>query len=98
MEVKDYCRAMETELAGWKAKIYDLSRKIENLPTADKEKVSPHVEDLHIIVEELTARIDQLEKECPSEWGPQRSEIYDRLARMKAKYEDTWGELRAYWG
>lgn len=98
MDVKDYCKAIEAELTGWKAKIYDLSRKIDKLPTADKEKVASHVEDLHIIMEELTDRVSQLEKECPSEWGPQKTDMDSEIAKLRTKYEDAWGEVRAYWG
>lgn len=98
MDVKDYCKAMEVELTGWKAKIYDLSRKIDKLPTGDKEKVASHVEDLHIIMEELTDRVNQLEKECPSEWSPQKTKMDSEVAKLKTKYEDAWGEVVSYWG
>ena len=53
MDVMDYCKGMEMELTAWKAKLYDLTRKIDKLGSADKEKILPNVEDLHMYVEEI---------------------------------------------
>ena len=60
MDVKDYCKGMEMELTAWKAKLYDLTRKVDKLGTAEKEKILPNVEDLHMFVVEMGDRIEQL--------------------------------------
>ena len=39
MDVKDFCSAMESEMTSWKAKLYDAMRKIDQLGTAEKEKM-----------------------------------------------------------
>ncbi len=31
MDVKDYCHSMEIELNGWKAKMYNMIRKVDKL-------------------------------------------------------------------
>ena len=31
MDVLDYCKGMEMELTAWKAKLYDLTRKVDKL-------------------------------------------------------------------
>jgi len=89
MEVLDYCRSIETELTAWKAKFYDMSRKIDRLGTAEKERVLPNVEDLHIFLTELEDRIGQLKTECPTEWSPIKSEIDNAHIDMRGKYEET---------
>lgn len=89
MDVKDYCNSMEMELTAWKAKLYDLTRKVDKLGTAEREKILPNVEDLHIFVTEMTDRIEQLKNECPTEWSPQKKEIDDAHVDMRGKYEET---------
>ena len=89
MDVMDYCKGVETELTAWKAKFYDLSRKLDGLGTAEKEKVLPNVEDLNILLAELEDRIGSLKNECPAEWSPVKKEIDDAHVDMRGKYEET---------
>ena len=89
MDVMDYCKGMEMELTAWKAKLYDLTRKIDKLGSADKEKILPNVEDLHMYVTEMTDRIEKLKTECPTEWSPDKKEIDDAHVDMRGKYEET---------
>jgi len=39
MTSKNYCRIMDMELTGWRAKLYDVISKIDRLPTGDKQKM-----------------------------------------------------------
>ena len=89
MDVLDYCKGIEAELTAWKVKFYDMSRKLDRLGTASKEKVLSNVEDLHIILAELEDRIGQLKTECPSEWSPVKKEIDTAHIDMRSKYEET---------
>jgi predicted nuclease with TOPRIM domain len=89
MDVLDYCKGMEIELTAWKAKLYDLMRKVDKLGTAEKEKILPNVEDLHIYVTEMSDRIEQLKNECPTEWSPKKKEIDGGHIDMRGKYEET---------
>ncbi len=89
MELQDYCQNVEIELMGWKAKLYDVVRKIDKLGTAERGKMLPHVEDLHILLEDIGSRIQQLETECPTEWSPVKKELDDAHFDMRAKYEET---------
>ena len=90
MDVKDYCSGLQSELTGWKAKIYDAVRKMDKMPSGDKEKIFPHVNELHMIVEELTDRIDRLNRECPTEWGPDKTELDTKIIGLKTKFEELW--------
>jgi hypothetical protein len=90
MELQDYCRNVHTELSGWKAKIYDIVRKLDKLSTGDKAKIVNQVNDLHIIVEELEERLSGLERECPTEWSPVRTEIQNKLQTLGHKWQEAW--------
>ena len=89
MDVQDYCKGMETEMTAWKAKLYDVMRKVDSLGTAEKEKVLPNIEDLHMFLEEMSDRIEKLKTECPSDWSPIKKEIEGGSVDMRGKYEET---------
>ena len=89
MDVQDYCKGMETEMTAWKAKLYDVMRKVDSLGSAEKEKILPNVEDLHMFLEEMTDRIEKLKTECPSDWSPVKKDIEEGTTDMRGKYEET---------
>lgn len=89
MDVQDYCTSMETEMTAWKAKLYDVTRRLDKLGSAAKEKILPNVEDLHILLEEMADRVETLKTECPSDWSPVKKEIEDGSVNMRGKYEET---------
>lgn len=89
MDVMDYCKGLEMELTAWKAKLYDLTRKLDSLGSAEKEKILPNVEDLNMFVTEMTDRIEKLKTECPTEWSPMKKDIDDAHVDMRGKYEET---------
>ena len=89
MEVKDYCRSIEVELHGWKAKMYDMVRKVDKLRGSEKDQVAAKIEDLHKHISEMERIIGQLQTECPVEFGPQKKQIEESTDSMKKKYEDA---------
>jgi len=89
MDVQDYCKSMETEMTAWKAKLYDVMRKVDKLGTSQRDKVLPNIEDLHMLLEEMTDRVSKLKTECPSEWSPVKDEIEGGTIDMRGKYEET---------
>ncbi|MFO7559464.1 MAG: hypothetical protein R6X10_11595 [Desulfobacterales bacterium] len=89
MDVMDYCSNVSIELTAWKAKLYDMMRKIDKLSSGEKEKMLGNIGDLHNIVTELEDRISSLKTECPTEWSPQKKEIDDAHVDMRSKYEET---------
>ena len=89
MEVKDYCRSVEVGLYGWKAKMYDMIRKVDKLRGAGKDKMQFQVEDLHKHIEEMEKIINQLQTECPAEFSPQKKQVEEKTVEMKQKYEDA---------
>ena len=93
MELKDYCSNLSSELTGWKAKAYDIVRRLDKVSSGDKAKVVDQVRDLHILVEELEDRIERLRKECPTVWSPDQMEIEQKLSSLKGKLAHLWSEM-----
>jgi hypothetical protein len=89
MDVQDFCKGMEAEMTAWKAKLYDVMRKVDNLGSAEKEKILPNIEDLHMYLEEMSARVETLKTECPSDWSPMKKDIEEGTTDMRGKYEET---------
>ena len=89
MDAKNYCRSIEVELYGWKAKMYDMIRKVDKLRNSDKEKIQSRVEELHKNIADMEQLIDQLQTECPLEFGSEKKQIDETAAGMKKQYEDA---------
>ena len=89
MNVQDFCKGMEVEMTAWKAKLYDVMRKVDKLGSAEKEKVLPNIEDLHMFLEEMSDRVETLKTECPSDWSPVKKDIEEGTTDMRGKYEET---------
>lgn len=89
MDVKDFCQAMESEITSWKAKLYDVMRKIEKLGTAERQKMLANIQDLNIYLDEMTSRVEQLRNECPADWSPIKKEVEQGVVDMRGKYDET---------
>ena len=88
MEVKDYCRNMDMELTGWKAKLYDVIRKFDELPTGEKEEAYKDVNDLNILMSEMEDRLDSLRNSCPTDWSPgDENEFRGKLGTLADQYQ-----------
>jgi hypothetical protein len=96
MNVVDYCKGMEMELITWKAKMYDLTRKVESLGSKEREKVLPNIQDLNMLITDMSTRIEQLKNECPTEWTPQKKDIDKGTVDMRGKYEQTMDYIGKY--
>lgn len=88
------CKAMEMELGAWKATIYDIVRKMDKMPGGVKDKFLPNIEDLHILVEELDQRIEDIRANCTPETGiddikTEREGFTYNLSKLRVKAEDA---------
>ena len=88
------CKAMEIELAAWKSTIYDIVRKMDKMPGGVKDKFLPNIEDLHILVEELDQRIEDIRANCTPETGiddikTEREGFTYNLTKLRVKAEDA---------
>ena len=89
MDAKNYCRSIEVELYGWKARMYDMIRKVDKLRSSDKQKIATQVEELHQNIAEMERLIEQLQTECPIEFGSEKKKIEATSSEMKQKYEEA---------
>ena len=76
--------------AGWKEKVSQIVQRLDKVPSGDKEKVVPQVNELHMLIEELSDRIGRLKRECPAEWAPDKIELDTKVERIKTSYDEVW--------
>jgi hypothetical protein len=89
MDVKDYCSNVDMELTVWKARIFDVIRKADQLGSADLEKILPNIQDLKMVIADLEDRIHLLRTECPLEWKPVRDEIDGAKGNLTNTYDEV---------
>lgn len=70
-----YCSNAAVELKFLSEKLHKLSSEIDHVPSINKYKVFPQVQDLHIIMTELDDRICDLMTSCHSVEGPYEQEV-----------------------
>ena len=90
MDVQSYCDGLSVELTGWKGKVNEIVQRLDGMPSGDKTKVVPQVNELHALIEELDDRIERLKRECPTEWEPDRIELESKVQHIKTTWEDVW--------
>jgi hypothetical protein len=93
MDVKSYCDRLQQDLIVWKAKIYDIARGLDKMPSDKKTKVMQSVNDLHNVVDDIDGRIRRLEKECPVEWGPEKIELEKKFKKLQTTCELVWPDV-----
>ncbi|WP_136797914.1 MULTISPECIES: hypothetical protein [Desulfosediminicola] len=74
MEIQDYCKNVDTELSQWQEKLSHIVSQLDNRPTSSKQGVYEEVNGLHMIITEMSDRIDQLRNECSISWEPQKED------------------------
>lgn len=87
-EVNSYCDGVVTELGVWKARMYDVMRRIDKAPSADKANLVSQVNDLHIFIDEIESRVDSLRRECPADWKSHQVEVQTKFDQLKGRYND----------
>ncbi len=65
-----YCSDVALELKCLSEKLHKLSSGIDHIPSIDKFKLSPQIQDLHIIMTELDDRICSLMCACDTVESP----------------------------
>lgn len=93
MDIQDYCSGLQSELTGWKAKVQDVAMKFDRRATGDKDKVAHEIRNLHMIIEELSDRIERLKNECPTQWEPDKIELESRVAQLKTNWQEVWEKV-----
>ncbi|HBI15148.1 MAG TPA: hypothetical protein DDY20_06485 [Desulfobulbaceae bacterium] len=66
MATRYYCSSVAVELEEWSERLHKLSSKIDRIPSINKYKLQPHIDELHIIMTELDDRLCELLESCPT--------------------------------
>ncbi len=91
MEIRDYCDSMYEELSSQKARMYDVLRVIDKMPVETRARIRPQIDEIHILIGDLSRRIDRLMNECPADWCKTKREIEDLKAQLLEKI-NWWDE------
>jgi predicted nuclease with TOPRIM domain len=87
MDVKTFCDSLRVELTGWKAKTYDLVRKLEKMSGEERERADQELKNLHGLIDQISEQIETLEKECPVDWSPEKKELEKGISELEKKWE-----------
>jgi len=93
MDVKTFCHSAGSDLVGWKAKLYDVIRKTQTLDNVNQGEVTPLINELNQLVDDLDKHIKILADECPLEWEPQKTDIEQKLTQVSTKFNDLDGAM-----
>lgn len=66
MASREYCSNVAEELEVWSERLHTLSGEIERIPSIDKYRMLPQIEQLHILMTELDDRLCDLMNSCPT--------------------------------
>jgi hypothetical protein len=88
MKALNCCKAMEAELTAWKANVYDIVRKLDELPGGERDKFHANIEDLHMLIAEMDDRIDGIRKNCDPDTG------IDDIRTDREKFDKALASLR----
>lgn len=64
MASRYYCSNVAGELESWSRKLHKLSSDFDRIPSIDKYKLQPQIDELHIIMTELDDRLCELVNSC----------------------------------
>jgi len=64
MSAENVCNNLKLELNAWKENVSKIAESFESRPGSAKAGVLENIEDIHILVQDLQNRIDQLEETC----------------------------------
>jgi hypothetical protein len=100
MKARNCCKTMQAELTAWKANVYDIVRKMEELPGGERERILPNIEDLHMLISEMDDRIENIEDNCTPETGiddirTEKEEFDKHLATLRVTAEEAMRGLGA---
>jgi len=93
MDVEAYCENLNTRITEWKAKVYDMIRKLDQFSHDRKQEVSVSVKEVTGIIDEVEQKVSKLRAECPSDWSPQKNEIDKKIEQLNEAWDRAWSEI-----
>ena len=100
MKARNCCKTMQAEMTAWKANVYDIVRKMEELPGGERERILPNIEDLHMLIAEMDDRIELIRDKCTPETGiddirTDREEFDKHLSTLRVTADEAMKGLGA---
>ena len=93
VELNIYCDRLKADLTRWKAKTYDLLQEADNMPPANRERLSTSIKQLNGIVNGIEKEIKRLETECPMEWEAEKDAMEQKFKELHEKSDKLWKDL-----
>lgn len=84
MDAESYCDVLANRLSGWKALLRGIIQRNE-VASGSKPEHAPLLSaaELHSVINEIDAQLEDLESACPSEWSSGRGAGDDRMRHLK---------------
>lgn len=89
MEINDYCKNVEMELSQWMHKFSDVVGKFDSMPTSTKQQFYEEVNGLHIVLTEMSDRIEKFKTECSLSWEPEMESKTPNIAGASGRFNDN---------
>jgi hypothetical protein len=86
MNAIDHRQGTEKKMSVWKAKMYDLIRKVERFGHKKRGKFFLNIQDRNMSISEMSSRIEQFNNERPNERASQTKNIDNGFVDMRSKY------------
>jgi hypothetical protein len=86
MNAIDHRQGTEKKAITWKAKMYDLIRKIERLGRNKIGKFLLNNQDRNMNIGEMSSRIEHFNNEHPAKWATPIKNIDNGVVDMRGKY------------
>ncbi len=85
MATREYCSNLTQELSNWSDKLHHLSEKIDLIPSIDKYRLQPQIEELRIVMTELDDRLCDLMTHCETVETVEKKVHFPRQRFNKSK-------------
>ena len=93
MRMEDFCNQMERQVTTFEESLAKIEAKLDAGGTQAKQQILPVVGDIKNLITELRVQKDRLEKECPSDWSDEKSNMEDLVGQIGSHIDRAWTEL-----
>ena len=89
MDIETFCTYMKDEMTAWKAKTYDLIRKVEKMPPDSDGNRAVSIDEMGAIIDKIEQTIGKLEKECPVNWDAEKVELDQMICDIRERWSEA---------
>ncbi len=89
MDIETFCTYMKDEMTVWKAKTYDLIRKVEKMATDSEGNKAISMSEMGGVFDKIEQTIARLEKECPANWDAEKVELDQLICDIRERWSEA---------